>query len=518
MAKFIGCTGDLVLRDGEKITFGDGNDSNMWFDGAELRLDTTISGVDPTQDYHLATKYYVDGEISTVAGSIITDHGGLTGLGDDDHTQYILVDGSRGFTSTVSGVDPIMDYDLATKYYIDAQIATLSGGIVLDHGGLTGLGDDDHTQYILADGTRAFTGVVIGVTPTADNHLTTKQYVDQLAQGLDWQDSVLSFAPAASGVAAEGNRYIASETGGGWTEDYIYEYIGTTWSGFAPNEGFATWVEELDALFVYNGTDWVRFGSTIIHNNLSGIQGGTTDEYYHLTSDEYTSLTANGGVENASDMHIHDDRYYTETEMDATISGIEADISTYSDHGNLFGLSDDDHTQYILVDGSRAFSSAVAGVDPTLDAHLTTKSYVDTAVSGAISQIITDHGSLSGLLDDDHTQYILTDGSRGFTSTVSGVTPVSDYDLATKAYVDASGIDHHGRQAIANDSCTVSVTFADLGHTNYTVNATLENTSDSPPSIYAFIVSSKTSTGFTVTLMGDTDSANYVLNWTVIED
>jgi hypothetical protein len=28
----------------------------------------------------------------------------------------------------------------------------------IDHGGLSGLGDDDHTQYTLADGTRAFTG------------------------------------------------------------------------------------------------------------------------------------------------------------------------------------------------------------------------------------------------------------------------------------------------------------------------------------------------------------------------
>ncbi|RLA03964.1 MAG: hypothetical protein DRQ47_04200, partial [Gammaproteobacteria bacterium] len=70
MAKFIGCTGDLVLRDAEKITFGDGNDSNIWWDGSELRLDTTISGVDPTQDYHLTTKYYVDTEITN---NVITD-------------------------------------------------------------------------------------------------------------------------------------------------------------------------------------------------------------------------------------------------------------------------------------------------------------------------------------------------------------------------------------------------------------------------------------------------------------
>ena len=33
-----------------------------------------------------------------------------------------------------------------------------SGGGVTDHGALTGLGDDDHTQYHLTDGTRAMTG------------------------------------------------------------------------------------------------------------------------------------------------------------------------------------------------------------------------------------------------------------------------------------------------------------------------------------------------------------------------
>jgi hypothetical protein len=112
----------------------------------------------------------------------------------------------------------------------------------------------------------------------------------------------------------------------------------------------------------------------------------------------------------------------------------------------------------------------------------------------------------------------LVDGSRGFTSTVSGVTPTQDYHLATKSYVDAGGTDNHGRESISNGSSTVSVTFSDLGTTNYTISATLENTSDSPPSIYAFIVSAKSSTGFTVTLMGDTDSANYVLNWSVILD
>lgn len=40
------------------------------------------------------------------------------------------------------------------------------------------------TSYIKADGTRAFTGEVAGITPTSSTSLATKGYVDTLAQGL----------------------------------------------------------------------------------------------------------------------------------------------------------------------------------------------------------------------------------------------------------------------------------------------------------------------------------------------
>lgn len=61
-----------------------------------------------------------------------SDHGALTGLTDDDHTQYH--NDARG----------------------DARYSQL--GHNHDHGGLTGLGDDDHTIYLKADGTRALAG------------------------------------------------------------------------------------------------------------------------------------------------------------------------------------------------------------------------------------------------------------------------------------------------------------------------------------------------------------------------
>jgi len=116
------------------------------------------------------------------------------------------------------------------KKSVDAPIAVESAftnvftmAAASDHGNLTGLTDDDHTQYSLVDGTRAFTGIVSyndGKTFTTDHQIVTKKYVD---------DSV---------------------------------------------------------------------GGATPHNNLTGIQGGTSDQYYHLTSGEYTEL--NGWLDNVT--------------------------------------------------------------------------------------------------------------------------------------------------------------------------------------------------------------------------
>ena len=80
----------------------------------------------------------------------------------------------------------------------------------LDHGALSGLADDDHTQYILVDGTRSFTGAQahggFGITGVLDpvnaQDAATKAYVDLIAQGLKPKANVR--------VATSGNISIAS--------------------------------------------------------------------------------------------------------------------------------------------------------------------------------------------------------------------------------------------------------------------------------------------------------------------
>lgn len=59
-------------------------------------------------------------------------HSSLSGLGDDDHTQYLN----------------IARHDTTSRH----------GSSVVDHGSIGGLGDDDHTQYLRTDGSRTATG------------------------------------------------------------------------------------------------------------------------------------------------------------------------------------------------------------------------------------------------------------------------------------------------------------------------------------------------------------------------
>jgi len=546
---------NLILQEDQKVRFGvdysNVSQSELWWDplaphtttSGDLRLSSTISGVYPIYSYHLTTKQYVDDAITSYSGSH-DDHNELLNIqGGISDQYYHLTSAQHGLLTEVSGVlDASSQHTHDDRYFTESEITTISGDIITyvsdnyidnseittisgdivdqiitDHGDLTGLDDPaDHTWASLTDGTRAFTGTVSGVTPTMPDHLTTKQYVDDSVYGLDWKDSVLDFAPIASGVQVTGNRYIASATGGGWTKDQIYEWDGVQWVNDPVDEGAAAWVEDEDGVYTFNGTAWVKFGTTVTHNNLSGLQGGTSDEYYHLTSTMYTDLTSDGGVIDAGSQHHHDGRYYTETEINSTVSGLQVQIDGKDNYQYwTFAV---EGTPYDNITSTDTLNFVAAGgivITRSADDEITI-SGTEAVASGTV-----DHGELLGLSDDDHLQYVPRTGSRGFTSTVSGVYPTEDYHLTTKEYVDdvvASGIDRHGRTSLAYKAKQVTVNFTDLGHTNYTVNATLENTTDSPPSIYAFIISAKNSGSFVADFSGKMDSANYLLNWMIAED
>ncbi len=175
-----------------------------------------------------------------------------------------------------------------------------------------------------------------------------------------------------------------------------------------------------------------------------------------------------------------------------TDTGVEvgplASATGGADHGGLVGLDDNDHGQYLLRAGGNAMTADLdVGADCVLFAARTTpanpaagtvKLYVkgddtfyalnsagvELALGGAGA---TDHGSLGGLADDDHLQYVLMqpaatagrpDGGNVFMNTA-----MEDYDFryattgnATTFVVDA-GTDSVLIGTATTDNCRLLI-------------------------------------------------------------
>jgi hypothetical protein len=170
-----------------------------------------------------------------------------------------------------------------------------------------------------------------------------------------------------------------------------------------------------------NGTNTGdQVASDFNHNDLSNTQGGSTDENYHLNQSQHTDLTDGGNT----DLHIHDGRYYTETETDNLLD----DKADSSDLGNYwkrdgsstatgnwdlgskeitsesFILDNDEYGMFVNLPNKKNIGFAALGVIPNTIRGRTIRAveYYDTGTSTWTTWVGHD---VENMLDGDYRSY-----------------------------------------------------------------------------------------------------------------
>lgn len=215
--------------------------------------------------------------------------------------------------ATPIGADLILIEDsAASNAKKRATLTNLSKGI--DHGGLAGLADDDHTQYLLASGARPLSG--------------------NWNVGTGRQIQCASFAPSTGDneiiFSASGATFTMTDTGTMAVNPAVGEWLSSTGD-----------IVAVESKFILNDV-----AGNVELENISGttfaINMGVNQR---LTLDADGNLAVDGtvtGTNSVTNGNSHDHA-----------GGDGAQI----DHGGLAGLADDDHTQYLLANATRALSA-----------------------------------------------------------------------------------------------------------------------------------------------------------------
>jgi len=199
---------------------------------------------------------------------------------------------------------------------------------------------------------------------------------------------------------------------------------------------------------VYTGTQWKNI---LDHDLLANLQGGIEGEYYHLTATQLGYIDQDvtiGSSPSFYNTNMSGDISIWNNDMNYTVpADVQLEVFVQSTPSTTWNINHDFGTKYIMT---QAFLDDDTSIQPTTleltDSNNCNLTF-DDAITGYViySKVVglapgaapgADHGGLTGLFGDDHTQYTLEDGTRGFTGVVAGITPTADAHLTTKGYVD----------------------------------------------------------------------------------
>jgi len=301
----------------------------------------------------LGIKY---GDITEIFGSL--DHGTLAGLLDDDHTQYPLLVGRSGGQTIKGGTDANNNLTLestshATKGDIIASDPIVAVKITIDNllfdANTISSTDTNGNINLTPNGTGE---VILKANPVNSFGAATKQYVDSLASGFTFIDSVR--ARTITSLPA----YTQAGTGVGAT-------LTADANGALPNIDGITMIAN-DRILVDTP------GSTSdVHNGIYTVtQIGDAGNPWILTR----ATDADQDAEIVSGLFVVVDEgscaycSYIITTPNPIVVDTTAIVFTHlnvggvSDHGELVGLADDDHLQYTNKNGRSGGQTIKGGI------------------------------------------------------------------------------------------------------------------------------------------------------------
>jgi len=452
--------------------------------------------------------------ISSISGGSVIDHGTLSGLADDDHVQYLLADGSRNLSSYID-IDEIADPG-----------APAAGDVRFfahdEH--LISLGEDD-TWYDLSSGafgTSSHIHAAITVTDEGGLNITWSageifdafisggnQMVDTAAEPVNQAQTANTMNWLFYDQTAGGLDNSANEDDIKWNEgDFPVAAIGCSPTDILALHHFPLGNRELHNIkrVLFTALNAVVSDGLVISEHAGGgafdvdLSAGT---FVHLGIDVHNTSAIDSTVTNII-RWFHDaaDNWTTDTNA-------QIDAANWDDPTDGAGIQPNANNKYyrsiFYTDGTyihwlypqeefNTLAQAIAGDDPEPPDYLAhfpsctvvvmkgddaafpaagSDQWIDVrpTLGGAkIGGVVTDHGGLSGLGDDDHTQYLLVSGARAMAGNldmggnqITNVGTVDGVDIS--AYLDQSV-----KQAASPTFVTVKLSALTDGYVPYHVS------------------------------------------------
>lgn len=293
----------------DTVTLIEGTDFTITTDHVNDTITMGISAGAMTHNHD--DRYYTESEVDTLFS---------THASADDHTQYLLADGSRNITGSMVSYGTTFRMLDPSNPYFEAQDTDTNLRMIMQAASTVGrIGTyTDHDLQIRRNSTTmlqftADTGDVTGVTvkdeddmvSNSDVHLATQQSIKAYA------DLML---PLAGGLMT------------GELELSAGVYLNVPDAGDVQRNAFGA----------VSGTGILKIGSTVMDIDLraTGITGTAIKDEDNMASNSDSHLASQQSI-----------KAYVDSGAGGTL-----------DHGLLAGKGDDDHIQYLLVDGTRAMA------------------------------------------------------------------------------------------------------------------------------------------------------------------